>query len=109
METQDQQRPQVGMEVLDNADHLMGTVEQLEPDHFVVQKGFFFPKSHRIAITAIESISGNEVTLGISREEAMHGSEDTKWADRPRHGEIAPDAGDVEKSATRDGADPDKI
>lgn len=102
-------RPAVGMEVIDTADHLVGTVESVENNHFVVQKGFFFPQNHRIPISAIDTIEGNEIRLRISRELAFSSNVDEAWADRPQHGEIVPEIGDVEKSAARGGVDPHKI
>lgn len=100
-----EQRPSVGMDVIDNADHLVGTVETVEHDHFVVQKGFFFPQSHRIPLSAVESIVDNEVTLRISREQAMANNADVDWADKPHHGERVPDNSEKARSATRSGVD----
>lgn len=102
-------RPNVGMEVIDNADHMVGTVESVEHDHFVVEKGFFFPQSHTISNTAIDSIDGNEITLRISRDEAMNSSPDSDWADKPHHGENVPDTSETEISARRGGVDPHKF
>lgn len=107
MSTQD--RPALGMDVIDTSDHLVGTVEAVEHDHFVVQKGFFFPKSHRIPNSAIDSIEGNEVRLRITREVAMTSSVDDDWSSVPHHGEVVPEIGDVEKSAARGGVDPHKL
>lgn len=101
-----EKRPSVGMDVIDNADHLVGTVETVEHDHFVVQKGFFFPQSHRIPISAVGNIVENEVTLRISREEAMANNADADWAARPQHGEQAPDDSDKLRSGIRGGVDP---
>lgn len=102
------ERPAIGMDVIDNADRLVGTVEQVEHDHFVVQKGFFFPQSLRIPNSAIESITGEQITLRISRDLALSSSVDHDWADEPLHGEIVPETGDVEGSAIRGGVDPKK-
>lgn len=85
-----QARPEIGMDVIDSDDHLVGTVESVEHDHFVVQKGFFFSQSHRIPNSAIGEIQRGQVTLRIRREEAMEHSADTHWNERPEHGEIAP-------------------
>lgn len=96
------------MDVIDNANHLVGTVESVEHDHFIVQKGFFFPANHRIPQSAIASITENEVNLRISREMALATSTDETWADKPQHGESVPDASDVTRSAFRGGVDPRK-
>ena len=104
-----QQRPAVGMDVIDNAGHLVGTVESVEHDHFVIQKGFFFPRNHRIPDSAIDRIANNEIILRISRDLDQSSSVDRNWADHPEHGEIVPEAGDVERSAARSGVDPHKI
>jgi len=97
------------MDVIDNADHLVGTVEAVEHDHFVVEKGFFFPQSHVISNSAIERVAGNEVVLRISRDQALNSSPDHNWMNDPLHGENVPDASEVERSATRGGVDPHKI
>lgn len=101
-----QQRPQVGMDVIDSADHMVGTVETVEHDHFVVQKGFFFPENHRIPNTAIDSIDGNEITLRITREVALNSSVDLRWAEEPVHGESVPDSSETTRSAFKGGVDP---
>ncbi len=103
-----QQRPAIGMEVIDSDGHLVGTVESVEHDHFVVQKGFFFPKNHRIPDSAIDRIIGNEITLRMSREVVQNSSVDRNWANDPHHGENVPDASDTERSAIRGGVDPHK-
>ena len=105
----EQDRPTLGMEVIDAADRLVGTVESVEHDHFVVQKGFFFPQSHRLPMSAIAAIEGSEIRLRITREAAFSSNVDETWADQPQHGEIVPEIGDVEKSAARGGVDPHKI
>ena len=101
-----EQRPSVGMDVVDNADRLVGTVETVEHDHFVVQKGFFFPQSHRIKLSAIENIVDNEVTLRISREVAQASNADVDWTDHPHHGEQVPDQSDKTRSSIHGGVDP---
>lgn len=101
----DQQRPGPGMDVIDSGDHLIGTVESVEHDHFVVQKGFFFPQNHRIPNSAIASIDGSEIVLRISREVALSSSVDQNWGDQPLHGESVPDSSEKTKSATKGGVD----
>lgn len=104
-----EQRPSVGMDVIDNADHLVGTIETVEHNHFVVQKGFFFPQSHRIPVNAIENIVENEVTLRISREEALASDADVDWADKPHYGEHIPDDSEKLRSGIRGGVDSRKL
>ena len=101
-----EQRPSVGMDVIDNADRLVGTVESVDHDHFVVQKGFFFPQNHRLPISAIASVIENEVTLRISREMALAHNADVDWSDHPQHGESVPDASETTRRAFRGGVDP---
>lgn len=101
-----EERPSVGMDVIDNADHLVGTVETVEHDHFVVQKGFFFPQSHRIPNSAIDNIVEHEVTLRISREMALASNADVDWTDHPQHGESVPDNSEKTRSGIRGGFDP---
>lgn len=101
-----QQRPQPGMEVIDNGDHLVGTVESVEHSHFVVQKGFFFPQNHRIPNSAIDSIVENEIILRVSREVALTTNTDQTSADQSANGEHPPEASEKAGSATRGGVDP---
>lgn len=101
-------RPSVGMDVIDDSDHLVGTIESVEHDHFVVQKGFFFPESHKLSISSIDSIVENEVRLRISRETALASSSDDDWADKPHHGETMPDSSQRTTEAFRSGIDPRK-
>lgn len=101
-----EKRPSVGMDVIDESDHLVGTVEAIEHDHFIVQKGFFFPQSHRIPLSAIENIVENEVVLRIPREVALASNVDVQWNERPIYGETVPDASQVTRSAYRGGVDP---
>lgn len=103
-----QLRPSVGMDVIDNADHLVGTIEAVEHDHFVVQKGFFFPQNHRVSNSAIDSIIENEVILRISRETALASGADEDWADCPHHGESVPDSSEATRDAFLGGVDPRK-
>lgn len=100
-----QTRPAVGMDVIDDGQHLVGTVETVEHDHFVVQKGFFFPQSHRIPISAIDTIIENEVTLRISREVAQSTNADVDWTDHPQYGESVPDGSEKTRSAFKGGVD----
>lgn len=102
----EQVRPQVDMDVIDDGDHMVGTVESVEHDHFVVQKGFFFPQNHRVPNSAIDSITGSEIRLRISREIALNSSVDLNWAEEPVHGESAPDNSDTTRSAFKGGVDP---
>lgn len=81
-------RPRIGMDVIDRNDHLVGTVESVEHDHFVVARGLFFSQPQRIPDSAIADIRGDELRLRITREAALHSSVDIHWAERPEHGEI---------------------
>ncbi len=100
------QRPSVGMDVIDNADHLVGTVETVENDHFVVQKGFFFPQSHTVSMSAIDAIVENEVILRISREEVTANNVNVDWTAKPHYGEHIPDNSEKLRSGVRGGFDP---
>lgn len=104
-----QARPETSMEVVDDAGYFIGTVENVEHDHFVVQQGFFFPKDHRIPNSAIGEISDAGIRLRISRETAMHESSDMNWAEYPESSEIVSDIGDEEKPAAKSDIDPHKI
>jgi hypothetical protein len=81
-------RPRIGMNVIDRNDHLVGTVESVEHDHFVVGKGLFFAQPQRIPDSAIGEIRGQKLRLRITRETALHSSVDLHWDERPEHGEI---------------------
>lgn len=97
------QRPTVGMDVIDNSDRLVGTVESVEHDHFVVQKGFFSPQDHKIPMSAIASITDNEVILHTSRHEALNSNPDVEFADLPQHGKHVPDSSESRGDAVRGG------
>ena len=95
MEAHEQSRPQVGMNVIDSDNHLVGTVEAVEHDHFVVGEGLFFLERQRIPCSAIAGIYEGEIRLRISRERALHSSVDTHWDEYPEHGEIVDEMGDA--------------
>lgn len=88
MEDRYDKRPRIGMNVVDCNDHLVGAVESVEHDHFVVGTELFFTQPQRIPDSAISDIYGNEVRLRITRETALHSSIDSHWGERPEHGEI---------------------
>lgn len=89
MDARNDTRPQIGMDVIDSNDHLVGTVEEVNHDHFVVGPGLFLACSQCIPTSAISDIRGNELRLRISRESALQSSVDTHWLERPGHGETA--------------------
>ncbi len=88
MDTRHDARPLPGMRVIDCNNHLLGTVEAVEHDHFVVGEGLFFTEPHRIPDSAIGEIQGSDLQLRITREDALHSSVDTHWSELPRYGEI---------------------
>lgn len=97
------EHPATGMDVIDNGGYFVGTVERVGEDDFVVQKGFFFPQSHRLPNSAVDTIGGQQVTLRISRERALQREPEYDFADHPERGEIVREEGDVERSRTRAG------
>lgn len=51
----------------------LGKIILIETDHFIVEKGFFFPKDHAIRLSLVREVRDDEVWLAASREELERG------------------------------------
>jgi len=49
----------------------VGTMRTHGMDYIVVEKGFFFPTDYYIPVSAIKTVTGNEVYLNVGKEEAL--------------------------------------
>ncbi len=70
-----------GMEVLGSDGAKVGSIAEVNPDHFVVKKGFFFPNDFYIPTSAVNSVEDNKVYLNVTKDEAM--SQDPSWEEQP--------------------------
>lgn len=70
-----------GMEVVGSDGAKMGKIVESNTDHFVVQKGFFFPEDHYIPTSAITGVEADTVSLNVTADEAM--SQNPSWSQPP--------------------------
>lgn len=81
-----------GMDVSGSDGSKVGEIDEVNPDHFVVKKGSFFPKDYYIPTSAIANVEDNNVYLNVSKDEAM--SQDPSWEQQPvATGSAGPSAG----------------
>jgi len=59
------------MTVVGSDGEKLGTVDHIENDVIVVQKGFFFPKDYSIPLNAVTQTDGDTVYLGVTKETAL--------------------------------------
>ena len=69
------------MDVVGSDGDKVGDITEVNADHFVVKKGFFFPNDYYIPTQAVASVDQDKVYLNVTKEEAM--SQDPSWAQRP--------------------------
>jgi uncharacterized protein (TIGR02271 family) len=55
----------------------LGSVEEVQPHYLVVGKGFLFHKEHYVPVSAITSVDGENVHLGVSKAEIERQGWDT--------------------------------
>ncbi len=72
---------QEGMEVHGSDGAKVGTISEVSADHFVVNKGFFFPNDYYIPTSAVNNVEDDKVYLNVTKDEAM--SQDPSWEERP--------------------------
>ena len=84
-----------GMTVIGSDNGKIGKIVEVARDYIVVEKGFFFPSDHFIPVGAIASVGGDEVYLGVTKDEALHqgwdrqplatdtGYDDAQYLDEP--------------------------
>jgi uncharacterized protein (TIGR02271 family) len=67
----------VGDEVYGSDGGKVGIVAEVESSYIVVEKGFFFPTDYYIPTNAIAHASAGEVSLSVTKDEALHSGWDT--------------------------------
>ncbi|CAN0412972.1 unnamed protein product, partial [Phaeothamnion confervicola] len=63
---------ETGDDVIGSCGHKIGEIVDRQPDHIVVEVGFFNPTDLYIPTGAIAGHHGDHVTLTVSKEEALH-------------------------------------
>jgi uncharacterized protein (TIGR02271 family) len=58
-----------GMKVRSSDGASLGKIIRVEPDHFLVEKGFFFPKDYAIPVSMIREIRDDEAWLSVTKAE----------------------------------------
>jgi uncharacterized protein (TIGR02271 family) len=58
-----------GMKVMSSDGSSLGKIIRVEPEYFLVEKGFFFPKDYSIPISMVREIRDDACWLSVSREE----------------------------------------
>jgi uncharacterized protein (TIGR02271 family) len=58
-----------GMKVKSSDGANLGKIIRIAPDHFLVEKGFFFPKDYAVPLSLIGSCQEDEVWLSMTREQ----------------------------------------
>ena len=58
-----------GMKVMSSDGSSLGKIIRVEPEYFLVEKGFFFPKDYSIPISLVREIRDDACWLSVSREE----------------------------------------
>ncbi|MGC4190981.1 MAG: hypothetical protein QM589_07440 [Thermomicrobiales bacterium] len=64
--------PEPGNDVIGACGHKIGEIVERQPDHIVVEVGFFNPSDLYIPTSAIAGHHGDDVTLSVSKDEALH-------------------------------------
>lgn len=75
--SQDISQIAVGADVYGSDGEKVGTVAEVYRDYIIVEKGFFFPTDYYIPLTAIRSADNAQVTLTVTRDEALQSGWDT--------------------------------
>ncbi|MGC4108072.1 MAG: hypothetical protein QM753_17250 [Thermomicrobiales bacterium] len=64
--------PEPGNDVIGACGHKIGEIVDQQPGHIVVEVGFFNPSDLYIPTSAIIGHRGDDVTLSVSKDEALH-------------------------------------
>lgn len=64
--------PEPGNDVIGACGHKIGEIVDQEPGHIVVEVGFFNPTDLYIPTSVISGHHGDDVTLSVSKDEALH-------------------------------------
>ena len=67
-----------GTDVVDSSGDKVGTVTAVHNDHFVVEKGFFFPTDYYIPSSAVSTYDGDKVYLNVTKDQALNQGWDTQ-------------------------------
>jgi hypothetical protein len=73
-----------GMDVLGTDREKVGTIAGMRGDHVVVSEGFFFPTDYYIPTSAITTVSGGNVYLSVTRDQAL----EQGWDVEPAEAEV---------------------
>jgi uncharacterized protein (TIGR02271 family) len=74
--------PREGMNVYGSDGDKVGEVDAVEPDYFVVRKGFFFPEDHYIPRSAIANFDEDNIYLNYTKDEVLS----QNWTTAPEAG-----------------------
>lgn len=80
-----------GMTVYGSDNDKVGKISAVDANYFVVEKGFFFPTDYYIPTSAVTSADGDDIYLGVTKDQALN---EQTWTSPPY-----PD-GSVETAAT---------
>lgn len=64
--------PEAGHDVIGSCGHKIGEIVERQPDHIVVEVGFFNPTDLYIPTGAIAGHHRDHVLLSVSKDEALH-------------------------------------
>ena len=70
---------QTGVDVFDDADQHIGTVAEVGPSYFIVQKGLLFPKDIYVPLSAVSQVTEHQVIINVSKSEV----ESMGWDEPP--------------------------
>ena len=65
--------PATGMKVMSSDGTSLGKIVRVEPDAFVVEKGFFFPKDYIVPMSLLREIREDGCWLSASKDELQRG------------------------------------
>jgi len=65
-----------GMTVYGSDGDKVGKVIDVDPTYIVVEKGFFFPSDYYIPINAIADVTGDDIYLAVTKDDALNQSWD---------------------------------
>ncbi len=74
-----------GYDVYGSEGDKIGSVAEVGPSYFVVEKGFFFPTALYVPLSAVTSVSDDEVRLNVSKDQI----ENQGWDAAPNDGGYA--------------------
>jgi uncharacterized protein (TIGR02271 family) len=74
--------PREGMTVYGSDGDKVGEVDAIEPDYFIVRKGFFFPEDHYIPRSAVANFDEDNIYLAYTKDEVLS----QNWTAAPEGG-----------------------